>query len=183
MSISDLNVFALIPAVLLAACATADTSSVPVAKGPGLGQPATAAEIALLDISIPPSGAGLPPGSGDARAGAKVYVAKCQACHGEKGAGKPADALVGGIGTPNSANPVRTVGSYWPHATTLFDYTRRAMPTTAPRSLTDDEVYAVTAYILHLNGIISETHPLNAQTLPAVRMPNRDGFVDHSNRR
>jgi len=183
MSISDLNVFALIPAVLLAACATADTSSVPVAKGPGLGQPATAAEIALLDISIPPSGAGLPPGSGDARAGAKVYVAKCQACHGEKGAGKPADALVGGVGTLTSANPVRTVGSYWPHATTLFDYTRRAMPTTAPRSLTDDEVYAVTAYILHLNGIIGETHTLNAQTLPAVRMPNRDGFVDHSNRR
>jgi cytochrome c len=183
MSISDRNVFALIPAVLLAACATADTVSVPPAKGPGLGQPATAAEIALLDISIPPSGAGLPPGSGDARAGAKVYVAKCQACHGEKGAGKPADALVGGAGTLTAASPVRTVGNYWPHATTLFDYTRRAMPTTAPQSLTNDEVYAVTAYILHLNGIISETHTLNAQTLPAVRMPNRDGFVDHSNRR
>lgn len=180
MSTFDLKVFALAPAVLLAACATADTSSLPGSKGPGLGLSATAAEIALVDISIPPSGAGLPPGSGDARVGAKVYVAKCQACHGEKGTGKPADPLAGGIGTLSAASPVRTVGSYWPHATTLFDYTRRAMPTTAPRSLTDDEVYAVTAYVLHLNGIISETHTLNAQTLPAVRMPNRDGFVDHS---
>lgn len=183
MSISERNVFALIPAVLLAACATADTGTGPVSKAPGLGQTATAAEISLLDMSIPPSGAGLPPGSGDARAGAKIYVAKCHACHGEKGAGKPADALVGGMGTLASASPVRTVGSYWPHATTLFDYTRRAMPTTAPRSLTNDEVYAVTAYILHLNGIISETHTLNAQTLPAVKMPNRDGFVDHSKMR
>ena len=186
MSIFKRSVFALAlaPAVLLAACATADTTTgAPPGKGPGLGQPVNAAEIALLDISIPPSGAGLPPGSGDARAGAKVYVAKCQACHGDKGTGKPADPLVGGKGTLASPSAVRTVGSYWPYATTLFDYTRRAMPTTAPRSLTDDEVYAVTAYVLHLNGIISETHTLNAQTLPAVKMPNRDGFVDHSNRR
>lgn len=183
MSISDLKIYALVPALLLAACATPEMGIAPVGKGPGLGQPATAAEIALVDISIPPSGAGLPPGAGDARAGAKVYVAKCQVCHGDKGAGKPADPLVGGIGTLSSASPVRTVGSYWPHATTLFDYTRRAMPTNAPRSLTDDEVYAVTAYILHLNGIISETHTINAQTLPAVRMPNRDGFVDQSKNR
>jgi mono/diheme cytochrome c family protein len=183
MFIFERSLSALVPVVLLAACATADTGTAHVGKAPGLGQPATATEIALLDISIPPSGAGLPAGSGDARAGAKVYVAKCQACHGEKGAGKPADALVGGMGTLSAASPVRTVGSYWPYATTLFDYTRRAMPTTAPRSLTDDEVYAVTAYILHLNGIISETHTLNAQTLPAVRMPNRDGFVDHSKMR
>jgi cytochrome c len=183
MSISKLTLFALMPAGLLAACATADPPTTALGKGPGLGQPATAAEIALVDISIPPSGAGLPPGSGDARAGAKVYAAKCQACHGAKGGGKPADPLVGGAGTLSSASPVRTVGSYWPHATTLFDYTRRAMPTTAPQSLTNDEVYAVTAYILHLNGIIAETHTLNAQTLPAVRMPNREGFVDHSKMR
>lgn len=171
-----------LPAVLLAACATPTTepTAASLGKGPGLGQPATAAEIALADITVFPSGAGLPAGSGDARGGAKVYVAKCQSCHGEKGAGKPADPLVGGIGTLASASPVRTVGSYWPHATTLFDYTRRAMPTTAPRSLTNDEVYAVTAYVLHLNGIISEDHTLNAQTLPAVKMPNRDGFIDYS---
>jgi cytochrome c len=112
-----------------------------------------------------------------------VYAAKCQACHGEKGTGKPADPLVGGIGTLASASPVRTVGSYWPHATTLFDYTRRAMPTNAPRTLTDDEVYAVTAYVLYLNGIIGETHTLNAETLPQVKMPNRSGFVDRSHAR
>jgi S-disulfanyl-L-cysteine oxidoreductase SoxD len=168
--------------VLLTACATGTTEPgvATLGKGPGLGQPASAAEIALLDIAVLPSGAGLPAGSGDARTGAKVYVAKCQACHGEKGAGKPADALAGGIGSLASPSAVRTVGSYWRYATTLFDYTRRAMPTTAPRSLTNDEVYAVTAYVLHLNGIISEDHTLNAQTLPAVRMPNRDGFVDYS---
>lgn len=170
-------------ALALAACATTERPASAPTKGAGLGQPATAAEVALVDISIPPSGEGLPPGRGDARAGARVYAAKCQSCHGEKGAGKPADALVGGIGTLRDANAVRTVGSYWPHATTLFDYTRRAMPTTAPQSLTDEEVYAVTAYILHLNGIIAEDHVLDAQTLPRVRMPNRDGFIDRSRQR
>ena len=184
MSTCERNTLALAAAVLLAACASADTGSAFIAgAAPQLGQPATPAEVALVDISIPPSGAGLPPGNGDARAGAKVYASKCQVCHGEKGVGKPADALVGGIGTLASASPVRTVGSYWPHATTLFDYTRRAMPTTAPQSLSNDEVYAVTAYILYLNGIISESHVLDAKTLPAVRMPNRDGFVDYSRTR
>ncbi len=182
MFISKAGAALVLPMWLLTACATGtvEPTAATLGKGPGLGQPATAAEIALLDITILPSGAGLPAGRGDARIGAKVYVAKCQACHGEKGAGKPADALVGGIGSLASPSAVRTVGSYWPYATTLFDYTRRAMPTTAPRSLTNDEVYAVTAYVLHLNGIISEDHTLNAQTLPAVRMPNRDGFVDYS---
>jgi cytochrome c len=170
-------------ALVLAGCATEGGSGRRALKSPGLGETPSAAEIAVIDISIPPGGAGLPAGSGDARAGAKVYAAKCQACHGEKGAGKPADPLVGGMGTLASASPVRTVGSYWPHATTLFDYTRRAMPTNAPRSLTDDEVYAVTAYVLYLNGIISETHTLNAQSLPQVRMPNRGGFVDRSDAR
>jgi cytochrome c len=164
--------------VLLSACATEREPS--LLKGPNLGQPASAAEIALVDIGIPPSGAGLPAGSGDARGGAKVYAAKCQSCHGDKGAGKPADALVGGQGTLAASNAVRTVGSYWPYATTLFDYTRRAMPLTAPRTLTNDEVYAVTAYVLHLNGIIGEDQTLDAKTLPAVKMPNRDGFVDYS---
>jgi cytochrome c len=133
-----------------------------------------------LDISIPPSGAGLPAGSGTVKQGEAVYTAKCLACHGAKGAGKPADALVGGIGSLASPNPVRTVGSYWPYTTTLFDYVRRAMPTSAPMSLTNDEVYAVSAYILNLNGIIAEDAVMNAQTLPQVKMPNRDGFVDYS---
>lgn len=185
MSTSKLGMLLAIPALALAACATEpiESGGASITRGPGLGQPASAAEIALVDISVLPDGAGLPAGSGDARGGAKVYVAKCQSCHGEKGTGKPADALVGGIGSLASASPVRTVGSYWPYATTLFDYTRRAMPVTAPRSLTNDEVYAVTAYVLHLNGIIGEDHTLDAKSLPAVRMPNRDGFVDHSRAR
>ena len=184
MFMHNRSLLSFVIALAVSACATTEHGgSVPTGKGPGLGEAPSAADIASVDISIPPSGSGLPQGAGDARAGAKVYAAKCQSCHGEKGAGKPADPLVGGAGTLTSASPVRTVGSYWPYATTLFDYTRRAMPTTAPRSLTADEVYAVTAYILYLNGIIGETHTLNAQTLPQVRMPNRDGFIDYSNAR
>jgi cytochrome c len=158
---------------VLAACATQP----PSAKPPALGVAASAEEIARYDISIPPSGSGLPPGSGTAREGAAVYAAKCVACHGEKGAGKPADALAGGIGSLATGKPVRTVGSYWPYATTLFDYTRRAMPITNPLSLKDDEVYAVSAYVLFLNGIVGEDAIMNAQTLPLVKMPNRDGFI------
>jgi cytochrome c5 len=143
---------------------------------PGLGQTVTVAQIAGWDISIPPDGSGLPPGSGTAAKGALVYEQKCQACHGPKGAGQPNDRLVGGQGTLASRTPVRTIGSYWPYATTVFDYVRRAMPYAQPQSLTDDEVYAVTAYLLHLNGIIGETAEMSSRTLPAVRMPNRDNF-------
>jgi S-disulfanyl-L-cysteine oxidoreductase SoxD len=161
-------------AVALAACANQPASK---GEAPKFGVPASPEEVARYDISIPPSGAGLPKGGGTAREGAKVYEQKCQACHGAKGAGKPADALVGGQGTLASKAPLRTVGSYWPYATTLFDYVRRAMPITAPLSLSDDEVYAVSAYLLYLNGIVGENAAINAQTLPQVKMPNRDGFV------
>ena len=165
-------------AVIAAAALTACASQQPApGKPPAFGAAVSAEEVARFDISIPPSGAGLPGGSGTAKQGATVYVAKCLACHGEKGAGKPADALVGGIGSLATARPVRTVGSYWPYATTLFDYVRRAMPITNPLSLTDDEVYAVSAYVLFLNGIVGEDAVMNAQTLPQVKMPNRDGFV------
>jgi cytochrome c len=99
------------------------------------------------------------------------------ACHGDKGAGKPADALAGGIGSLATARPVRTVGSYWPYATTLFDYVRRAMPIGNPLSLANDEVYALSAYILYLNGIVAEDATMTAATLPLVKMPNRDGFI------
>ena len=160
-------------AVVLAACA----AQPPAARPPALGAVVSAEEVARWDISIPPSGTGLPSGSGTAKQGETVYVAQCQSCHGPKGAGKPADALAGGIGSLASATPVRTVGSYWPYATTLFDYTRRAMPISAPFSLSNDEVYAVTAYVLFLNGIIPADATMNAQSLPAVRMPNRDGFI------
>jgi cytochrome c len=182
MPMSKLAVLCALAVILLAACAT-QSSEPSSGRAPGLGQTATAEQIAAWDISIPPSGAGLPAGSGDARTGAKVYVAQCQSCHGPKGVGKPADALVGGNGTLASNAPVRTAGSYWPYATTLFDYIRRAMPTTAPGSLTNDDVYAVTAYVLHLNGIIGEDQTMSAKTLAAVKMPNRSGFVDYSKAR
>src|SRR5215467_4814530 len=144
---------------------------------PNLGRPATPAEVAGWDISISPEGTELPPGSGTPGQGAVVYGQKCQACHGEKGAGQPNDRLVGGQGSLASASPVRTIGSYWPYATTVFDYVRRAMPYTQSQSLTNDEVYAVTAYLLQLNGIIGAKDVMNAQTLPQVRMPNRDNFI------
>ena len=160
--------------VLLTSCAQTPLD----AQGPRLGQPIAVADIAPWDISIGPDGAGLPPGRGTAAQGEAVYVANCQACHGPKGAGKPNDALVGGIGTLASGKPpVRTVGSYWPYATTLFDYVRRAMPFQNSKSLSADEVYAVSAYILSLNGIVGPNDVLDAQSLPKVRMPNRDGFI------
>jgi S-disulfanyl-L-cysteine oxidoreductase SoxD len=168
--------------IIAVAAALAACAAQPQSRAPALGVAASAEEVARLDISIPPSGAGLPPGSGTARQGAGVYAAKCLACHGEKGAGKPADALAGGIGSLASGKPLRTVGSYWPYATTLFDYVRRAMPIANPLSLTNDEVYSVSAYVLYLNGIIAEDAPISAATLPLVKMPNRDGFVDWSRR-
>jgi S-disulfanyl-L-cysteine oxidoreductase SoxD len=148
------------------------------AQAPQFGQAVTPADVAPWDISIGPDGAGLPAGRGNSKQGEAVYAAKCQACHGEKGAGRPNDALVGGVGTIASEQPaVKTVGSYWPYATTLFDYIRRAMPWSETKSLSNDEVYAVSAYILHLNGIIGADDVLDAQSLPKVKMPNRDGFI------
>jgi cytochrome c len=148
------------------------------AQSPDLGRAATPEEIAAWDISIDPSGAGLPAGGGTPRQGEAVFAAKCAACHGEKGAGKPNDQLVGGSGTlAGDKPPVKTVGSYWPYATTLFDYIRRAMPLNESKTLANDEVYALAAYLLQLNGIIGESDTMDAQTLPKVRMPNREGFV------
>jgi cytochrome c len=149
-----------------------------LAQSPRLGQPIAPDDIAPWDISIGPDGVGLPPGRGDATQGEAIYVAKCQACHGQKGTGKPNDPLVGGMGTlaPDQV-PLKTVGSFWPYATTLFDYVRRAMPFQESQSLTSDELYAVSAYILNLNGIIGPNDVLDAQSLPKVRMPNRDGFM------
>jgi S-disulfanyl-L-cysteine oxidoreductase SoxD len=149
-----------------------------LAQIPEFGQPIAPADIAAWDISIGPDGAGLPPGSGTAVRGEAVYAAKCQACHGEKGVGGQNDALVGGFGSlAPGKSPVKTVGSYWPYATTLFDYIRRAMPFPETKSLTNDEIYAVSAYILNLNGIIAIDEVLDAQSLPNVKMPNRDGFI------
>jgi cytochrome c len=147
-------------------------------QAPKLGKPIAAEDLAAWDISIGPDGAGLPPGSATVKEGEAVFAAKCQACHGEKGAGTPNDRLVGGKGSlPGEKPAVKTVGSYWPYATTLFDYIRRAMPLNESKSLTNDEVYGVVAYLLNLNGVIGEGETMNAQTLPKVTMPNREGFV------
>jgi len=146
-------------------------------KGPGLGVPATAAQIESADISIGPDGAGLPPGSGTAAQGEAIFNSKCIACHGPQGSGTVNDRLVGGQGTLTSPAPVKTIGSYWPYATTVFDYVRRAMPYPEPHSLTDPEVYALTAYLLSLNGIIAKDAVMDAKTLPRVQMPNRSSFI------
>jgi cytochrome c len=159
--------------LVIAGCA----GTAAVVETPNLGQPVTEAAIAGWDISVAPEGGGLPAGRGTSAQGALVYETKCQTCHGAKGIGQPNDRLVGGQGTLASAAPVRTVGSYWPYATTVFDYVRRSMPYTQSQSLTNDEVYAVTAYLLHQNGIIADTDEMNAQTLPRVKMPNRDNFI------
>src|SRR3954471_4556664 len=169
-------------ALLIAASGLAMASAAAfTAKSPNLGRAATPEEIAAWDISIGPDGVGLPPGSGTPKQGEVVYAAKCVGCHGEKGAGKPNDQLVGGLGTlPGDKPPVKTVGSFWPYATTVFDYARPAMPYNESKSLTNDELYAVVAYILNLNGIIADTDTMDAQTLQKVKMPNREGFVTFS---
>lgn len=144
----------------------------------GLGQPATDEEIAGWDIDAKPDGTGLPPGSGTVEEGAALYARLGAACHGERGEGTDAaPALVGGQGTLDSDQPVKTVGSYWPHATTIYDFIYRAMPADNPQSLTPDEVYALTAYILYLNDVVPEDTVLDAESLPQVVMPNRDGFT------
>jgi hypothetical protein len=150
---------------------------VPALAGSDLGTPIDERDIAPWDISIAPNGAGLPPGSGTARQGVVVYQQKCQSCHGADAAGKPADPLVGGIGTLATPQALRTVTSYWPYATTLFDYVRRAMPYQESKSLSSDELYSVTAYLLAKDRIIAEDFVLDAKTLPAVAMPNRNGFI------
>jgi len=145
---------------------------------PHFGAPADPALVKAWDLSIPPDGTGLPAGKGSVSEGLAIYTQKCVMCHGVNGVGKPADQLTGGIGSLATDAPVKTVSSYWPYATTLFDYTRRAMPITAPRSLTDHEAYALTAYILSIDGIVKKDAVLDAKSLPKVKMPNRDGFID-----
>jgi cytochrome c len=143
----------------------------------GLGRPATPAEIAGWNIDVDRDGHNLPPGSGTVSHGHEVFDQQCAACHGGKGEGGVGDRLVGGQGTLTTPKPVRTVGSYWPYAPTLFDYIRRAMPQNAPQSLSNDDVYAVSAYILNLNGLLPADATLDAKALSAIKMPNRNAFV------
>jgi S-disulfanyl-L-cysteine oxidoreductase SoxD len=146
------------------------------------GTTPSAEEIAAVDIDVMPDGRGLPPGSGTYEQGRDVFMAQCAACHGEDLQGIPdvgigGDRLIGGRGSLASGSPVKTIESYWPHATTVFDYVKRAMPFHAPGSLNDDEVYAVTAFILGEAEVIGRDDVMNAETLPQVQMPNRHGFV------
>jgi mono/diheme cytochrome c family protein len=146
---------------------------------PKLGRAATADDIAKANISIPPDGDGLPAGSGSVTQGAQIFQQKCSACHGPDAQGTPnGDRLVGGVGTLASAKPIKTVNSYWPYATTVFDYIRRAMPITNPQSLQNDEVYALVAFILSRDHIVPDDTVLDAKSLPKVQMPNRQGFVN-----
>lgn len=164
---------ALIAALLIPAARAADAPGPPY----GLGTSPTAAQIAAWDIDVRADGKGLPPGQGSVEEGAALFAQACQGCHGAAGEGGPADRLAGGQGTLASAHPVKTVGSYWPYATTLFDYIRRAMPYGQPQSLKPAQVYALVAYLLKLNGIVPAGTVLDAASLPRVQMPNRHGFI------
>jgi mono/diheme cytochrome c family protein len=147
-----------------------------LAEGPNLGKPIDPADIAAWDIFIMPDGTGLPPGSGTAAQGAPIFKQKCAACHGENGEGGIAGQVVGGPPRA-SLDGGKTIPNFWPYATTLFDFIRRAMPYTQPRSLTDQEVYALSAFLLARNKLIGENDTMNAETLPKVKMPNRDNFI------
>jgi S-disulfanyl-L-cysteine oxidoreductase SoxD len=143
----------------------------------GMGRPPTAEEVKAWELTIPPDGQGLPPGSGTAALGKPIYEERCASCHGEKGEDPKYILLTGGTRALPADRARLTIGNFWQYATTLWSYIRRAQPFDEPGSLTPDQVYAVTAYLLHLNGIIGEQDVMDAQTLPLVKMPNRDGFV------
>jgi cytochrome c len=157
----------------LASCAVRDVQSI----APQLGEAVSPQALVHVQVAVGADGTRLPKGSGNAIQGADVFARHCAACHGSRGEGGSAEELVGGKQALDSASPDRTIGRYWPFATTLFDYIRRAMPPNAPGSLTDDEVYAVSAWLLNKEGLIASDVSLNAQTLPQVTMPNRNGFV------
>jgi cytochrome c len=144
---------------------------------PGLGKPIPEADVAAWDISAMPDGTGLPPGSGTPAQGAKIFAEKCVACHGENGKGGLYAALIGGLPLTSGIDTPKTIANFWGYSTIVFDFIRRAMPYQQPRTLTNDEAYALTAYVLALNKIIGENDTMSARTLPKVQMPNRDGFI------
>jgi mono/diheme cytochrome c family protein len=143
----------------------------------GVGRPATEDQIRGLGTAVAPDGTGLPAGSGTVASGRELFAIRCSKCHGEKATGDVGPALVGGQGTLNTPKPLKTVGSYWPYATTVWDYINRAMPFDQPGTLKPPEVYALVAYLLNLNGIIGNDQVMDAKSLPKVKMPNRNGFV------
>jgi mono/diheme cytochrome c family protein len=143
----------------------------------GVGRPPTPDEIRALGSAIAPDGGGLPEGSGTVATGREVFAAQCSRCHGPNGEGNVGPVLAGGQGTLATAKPLKTIGSYWPYATTLWDYINRAMPFDQPGLLKPPEVYAAVAYLLNLNGIIREDQVIDATSLPKIVMPNRNGFI------
>ena len=159
---------------LLLAGAASALSATPGA--PGLGAPLTPAVLAGIELTVLPTGEGLPSGEGSVTEGAALYQQHCQACHGAEGQGGMNGDLVGGVGSLATAAPKKTVTSYWPYATIVFDYIRRAMPYTAPGSLSADEVYAIVAYLLAQDGVVAKDAVLDADRLAAVKMPNAEGF-------
>ena len=162
---------------VLAALASASFAATP--PPPKLGKPATPEQISKVDTSIPPDGKNLPAGSGSVAQGAQIFAQKCAVCHGANAEGTPSgDRLIGGIGSLATPNPLKTVNSYWPYATTVFDYIRRAMPITNPQSLQNDEVYSLVAYILSMDNVVPKDAVLDANPLPKAQMPNRAGFVN-----
>ncbi len=168
---------ALLAALVLAGATAGGTA---LAESPKLGKPIAESDVEQWDIAILPDGTNLPPGSGTPAQGAKIFAEKCSACHGDAGKGGVAryyPKLVGGEPLANGIDVAKTIANYYAYATTIFDYVRRAMPYNMPRSLTDDEVYALTAYILALNKLIGENDTMDAKTLPQVKMPNRDNFI------
>jgi hypothetical protein len=169
----------LVTASVAAAGLLAQNARTAQSATPIVGQAATPAEIKQEDITVLPDGSGLPEGSGTPDQGEAIYKEKCAGCHGDNGQGKPPTGvtLVGGIGTLATPKPVKTIGSYWPYATSVWDYIHRSMPYTEPGTLTADDTYAVTAFLLFKNGIIQRDDAMNKDTLPKVRMPNRDGFI------
>jgi cytochrome c553 len=168
---------ALLSLTALASCSSIAPGGQYAEASHDIGTPVTDQDLAAWNIDVAPDGRGLPAGSGDVATGAHLFAAKCAACHGAQGQGGLGDPLIGGQGTLASAKPKRTVGSYWPYATTLFDYIRRAMPYNAPESLSADEVYALSAFLLNQNGIVPANTRFDAASLPRVVMPNHDGFV------
>lgn len=150
------------------------------AQTPALGTPVSQAQLTGFDLIIEPDGTGLPAGQGTAAQGEAVFQARCQACHGANGEGNSSATVLVGGSMQSEGPPLRTVGSYWPYATTVFDFIRRAMPADSPKSLSDEGVYQATAYVLFLNDIVGREEVLDARSLPLIAMPNREGFIDQS---
>ena len=164
--------------LLFIVCMATFNNATPQQIGPELGKPASTAMVRAWNQDVFPEGEGLPEGQGNSVRGKKVFQTFCQSCHGVEGIGGSAEELAGAAHSLTDDPPDKTIGTYWPYATTIFDFTRRSMPLNVPGSLDNDQLYAVTAYLLYLNGIIAEQDVMNAKTLPAVKMPNRYGFIN-----